>query len=79
MLDCFGCASVWVGVGVALLDRVSRDRQDHPCADVAEVALTGLALSGAAFVLQKVLNRDEPPTWLPEPEVDSPLVTVEPM
>ena len=89
LLDCFGCASVWVGVGVAALDRFSGGNRGYPArtsavsaaaevAVVMEVAVTGLALSGAAFTLQKVLARDEPPTWLDEPDVDSPLVNVEP-
>ena len=68
VLDCFGCTSIWVGVaaGIAVGGRDAR---------VVDVALGGLAMSGAAFLLQKLTTEREA-GWLSEPEVDSPLITV---
>jgi hypothetical protein len=69
VLDCFGCTSIWVGAatGVALGGRRAR---------VVDVALGGLAMSGAAFLLQKLITERETADWLSEPEVESPLITV---
>jgi hypothetical protein len=71
VLDCFGCASVWVGAltSVAIRGRGAR---------TTDVALGGLAMSGAAFLVQKAVTRLEAPDYLPEPEVDSDLVRVAP-
>ena len=68
LLDCFGCTSIWVGAvtGIAVGGRRAR---------VVDVALGGLAMSGAAFLLQKLITEREA-GWLSEPEVDSPLITV---
>jgi hypothetical protein len=43
---------------------------------VGDLALGGLAMSGAAFLVQRMITQQEPAEWLPEPQVDSPLVTV---
>ncbi|MFV0374839.1 hypothetical protein [Microbacterium sp.] len=67
MLDCFGCTSVWVGLGIAaLLGRRA-------------AVVTGLALSGAAWFAELVRTDRASAAFddaLPEPEIDSPLVTV---
>lgn len=82
VLDCFGCTSVWVGIGTAATLRRSRSPLD--------LLVTGLALSGAAWFAESALRAltdrgspDRPPPdpdssdWLPEPTTDSPLVSVE--
>lgn len=79
LLDCFACTSLWVGIGTGL---VQAD-QDTTWPDRI---LTGLALSGAACLAQwtmlgsAVANElDEVqtgPDWMPEPIIESPLVTV---
>ncbi len=70
LLDCFGCASVWVG---ALSSLAVYGRRAHPI----DLALGALTMSGAAFCLQKLITRTEPGDWLPEPDVESPLITVQ--
>ena len=69
LLDCFGCTSIWVGA-VASLAVQGRN------ARVTDAALGGLAMSGAAFLVQKMITQQRSTEWLPEPEVDSPLITV---
>ncbi len=69
LLDCFGCTSIWVG---ALTSLGLNGRRVRPM----DLALSGLAISGAAFCLQKLLGRSERSAWLPEPDIDSPLVHV---
>jgi hypothetical protein len=69
LLDCFGCTSVWVGAVAGLAVQGRR-------APVVDVVLGGLAMSGAAFILQKLITKPESADWLPEPPVDSPLITV---
>lgn len=69
LLDCFGCTSVWVGVVTAI---GARGRRAGP----VQLLITGLALSGSAFLLHKAVSRLDSPRWLPEPDVDSRLVTV---
>lgn len=69
VMDCFACTSVWVGgvVAVALFgDRLP----------AREVAVTAVALSGAAMFAERALAASEGEDYLPEPETDSPLVTV---
>ena len=68
LLDCFGCTSVWVG----LVAGVATYRHG---AGPTGVVLRGLAMSGAAFLAQKLISHTEAADWLPEPEIDSPLVT----
>jgi hypothetical protein len=69
VLDCFGCTSIWVGAAVASVVA-------GPRATILDRAVGGLAVSGAAFLVQKMISRGEPSDWLPEPEHDSPLITV---
>lgn len=66
LMDCFACTSVWVGAGVAVALFGGR----LPVRDVAGV---GLALSGAAMLIERLAGDGG---YLPEPDVDSPLVTV---
>lgn len=66
LMDCFACTSVWVGSGVAVALLGGRLR-------VRDVAVAALALSGAAMLVERVVAE---PDFLPEPEVDSPLVTL---
>ncbi len=68
VMDCFACTSVWVGLGVSAALFGGR-------LPVRDVAVAGLALSGAALLAESLLTRDDP-GLLPEPEVDSPLITV---
>ncbi|HMR23579.1 MAG TPA: hypothetical protein PKE46_15695, partial [Micropruina sp.] len=42
---------------------------------VRDVGVAGLALSGAALFVESLMTRDDS-GLLPEPEVDSPLITV---
>jgi hypothetical protein len=69
MMDCFACTSVWVGgvVAVALFGGRLPAR---------EVAVTALALSGAAMLAERALATSTDDHYLPEPETDSPLITV---
>jgi hypothetical protein len=69
LLDCFGCTSIWVGTAASLAVQGRGTR-------VVNVALGGLAMSGAAFLMQKMITRQDSADWLPEPQVDSPLITV---
>lgn len=69
LLDCFGCTSIWVGAAASLAVQGRGAR-------VVDVALGGLAMSGAAFLLQRIITRQMSADWLPEPQVDSPLITV---
>ncbi len=69
LLDCFGCTSIWVGAAASLAVQGSRARP-------VDIALGGLAMSGAAFLLQKMITQRDSAEWVPEPEVDSPLITV---
>jgi len=69
MMDCFACTSVWVGWGVAAGLLGGR----LPARDVAMV---GLALSGAALLAERTLSASFGEAPMPEPEVDSALVTV---
>ena len=68
VMDCFACTSVWVGgvVAVALFGGRLPAR---------EVAVAAVALSGAAMLAERVLDVGRY-DFLPEPETDSPLVTV---
>lgn len=66
VMDCFACTSVWVGAGVAAVLFGGR-------LPLRDVALAGLALSGAAMLVERVAGESD---YLPEPDVDSPLVTV---
>ncbi len=66
LMDCFACTSVWVGAGVAVVLFGGR-------LPVRDVAAVGLALSGAAMLVERLARDSE---YLPEPDVDSPLVTV---
>ena len=65
LMDCFACTSVWVGAGVAAVLFGGR-------LPLRDVAVAGLALSAAAMLVERVAGED----YLPEPDVDSPLVTV---
>lgn len=69
LMDCFACSSIWVGgvVAVALFGGRLPAR---------EVAVTALALSGAAMLAERVLATSTSDEYLPEPDTDSPLVTV---
>jgi hypothetical protein len=69
LLDCFGCTSIWVGAVASVAVQGRRAR-------FGDLALGGLAMSGAAFLVQRMITQQEPAEWLPEPQVDSPLVTV---
>ncbi len=72
VLDCFGCTSLWTGTAVASVALRGR-------AGPVDTLLAGTALSGAAYLTELVRTASaapDDPTWLPEPEVDSPLVTV---
>ena len=69
LLDCFGCTSIWVGAVASLMVQGRRAR-------VVDVAVGGLAMSGAAFIVQKLITQRDAPDWLPEPPIDSPLITV---
>lgn len=70
VMDCFACTSVWVGLGVAAALVGGR-------LPVRDVAVAGLALSGAALLTERLLSgADGHDGYLPEPDVDSPLVTV---
>jgi len=66
LMDCFACTSVWVGAGAAVTLLGGRLR-------VRDVAVAALALSGAAMLVERVAAE---PDFLPEPEVDSRLVTL---
>lgn len=66
LMDCFACTSVWVGAGVAVVLFGGR-------LPVRDVAAAGLALSGAAMLIERMALDNE---YLPEPDIDSPLVTV---
>ena len=68
VMDCFACTSVWVGLGVSVALFGGR-------LPVREVAVTGLALSGAALLTELLMTRDDLGP-LSEPEVDSALITV---
>lgn len=80
LLDCFGCTSVWVGALAGLAVNSSgagRGGYFHGGrAGALNIVLDSLAMSGAAFLLQKAITSREAADWLPEPEVDSPLITV---
>jgi len=69
LMDCFACTSVWVGWGVAAVLFGGR-------LPVRDVAVAGLALSGAALLAERTLEAICAEAPVPEPEVDSPLVTV---
>ena len=69
LLDCFGCTSIWVGAAASFAVQGRRARG-------VDIALVGLAMSGAAFVLQKMITGRDSLDWLPEPYTDSPLITV---
>ncbi len=66
LMDCFACTSVWVGGGVAAMLFSGRLR-------ARDVAVAGLALSGAAMLVERAAAE---PAYLPEPVEDSPFVTV---
>jgi len=68
LMDCFACTSVWIGAGVAAVLFGGR-------LPLRDVAVAGLALSGAALLVERVAGE---PGYLPEPDVESPLVTVLP-
>lgn len=68
VMDCFACTSVWVGLGVAAALFGGRLR-------LRDVTVAGLALSGAALLTERLLD-DSDDGYLPEPDVDSPLITV---
>ncbi|MFT4295075.1 MAG: hypothetical protein QM582_06645 [Micropruina sp.] len=70
VMDCFACTSVWVGTGVSVALFGGRAR-------VRDVAVLGLATSGAALLAERLLERAEGAGFLPEPDLDSPLVTVQ--
>jgi hypothetical protein len=70
VMDCFACTSVWIGLGISAALFGGR----LPARDVA---VTGLALSGAALLIERLVAGDEDAVLLPEPEVDSPLITVQ--
>ena len=69
VMDCFACTSVWVGgvVAVALFGGRLPAR---------EVAVAAVALSGAAMLAERALATSVGDDFMPEPETDSPLVTV---
>lgn len=76
LMDCFACTSVWVGAGVAVA--LFGRRLQMP-----DLAVAALALSGAAMLVERVVAEPElvaefppEPGFLPEPDEDSPLVTV---
>jgi hypothetical protein len=69
VMDCFACTSVWVGWGVAAALFGGR-------LPVRDVAVAGLALSGAAVLAERTLEAVFADALMAEPEVDSPLVTV---
>ena len=66
LMDCFACTSVWIGAGVAAVMFGGR-------LPLRDVAVAGLALSGAAMLVERAVGE---PDYLPEPDVESPLVTV---
>ncbi len=66
LMDCFACTSVWIAGGVAVALFGGR-------LPLRDVAVTAIALSGAAMLIEQVAGD---PGYLPEPDVDSPLVTV---
>lgn len=66
LMDCFACTSLWTGVALAGVLFGGR----LPARDVA---VAGLALSGAAMLVERMAGDTG---HLPEPAVDSPLVTV---
>ena len=68
VMDCFACTSVWVGLGTSAVLFGGR-------LPVRDVAVAGLALSGAALLVETLMTRDDS-GLLPEPEVDSPLITL---
>lgn len=69
LMDCFACTSAWAGgvVAVALFGGRLPAR---------EVAVTAVALSGAAMLVERAFVTSAADDYLPEPETDSPLVTV---
>lgn len=69
VMDCFACTSIWVGSAVAVALFGGR----LPARDVATL---GLALSGAALLTEGLLTGRDDQGFVPEPDVDSPLVTV---
>ena len=72
VMDCFGCTSLWAGPVVASVALRGR-------AGPVDTLLAGTALSGAAYLAELVRTASAGPAvpaWLPEPDVDSPLVTV---
>lgn len=69
VMDCFACTSIWVGSAVAAALFGGR----LPLRDVVTV---GLALSGAALLTERLLGDPDVPGYLPEPDRDSPLITV---
>ena len=68
LMDCFACTSVWVAGAVSVALFGGR-------LPLRDVAVSAVALSGAALLLEQVTGD---PGHLPEPEADSPLVTVLP-
>ena len=66
LMDCFACTSVWVGAGVAAALLGGR-------LPVRDVAVAAFALSGAAMLIERAVAE---PDYLPEPDRESPLVTV---
>lgn len=69
VMDCFACTSVWVGMGVSVALFGGR-------LPVRDVAVAGLALSGAALLTERLLDESDDVGYLPEPDADSPLITV---
>jgi len=69
LMDCFACTSVWVGWGVAAVLFGGR-------LPVRDVAVAGLAMSGAALLAELTLETISAEQLMPEPATDSPLVTV---
>jgi hypothetical protein len=55
LMDCFGCLSFWVAAPISAL--VSSRRRDIP--------LTWLALSGAAYLLERATERESLPLYEP--------------
>lgn len=68
VMDCFACTSVWVGLGVSAVLFGGR-------LPIRDVAVAGLGLSGMALLVESLMTRGDS-ALLPEPEVDSPLITV---
>lgn len=69
LMDCFACTSVWAGGAVAVALFGGR-------LPAREVAVTAVAMSGAAMLAERALATSAADDYLPEPETDSPLVTV---